>query len=77
MTAEHPFTISEHTSGRIGLEQIINRLPQGYRHVLVLHDIEGYTHEEISVFLEISVGTSKSQLYHARKAVRAVLETEN
>ena len=59
---------------RLDLEQAIARLPAGYRHVLILHDMEGYTHEEISAQLEISAGTSKSQLYHARKAVRRMFQ---
>jgi RNA polymerase sigma-70 factor (ECF subfamily) len=59
----------------IALEQAINQLATGYRHVLVLHDIEGHTHEEISAFLSISVGTSKSQLHHARKALRSKIGT--
>jgi RNA polymerase sigma-70 factor (ECF subfamily) len=59
---------------RLGLEQAIARLPTGYRHVLVLHDVEGYTHEEIGAQLEISVGTSKSQLFHARKALRGMFQ---
>ncbi len=58
------------TNKDFDLEKIIQNLPSGYRKVLVLHDIEGYTHEETSNFLEISIGTSKSQLYHARKSVR-------
>jgi RNA polymerase sigma-70 factor (ECF subfamily) len=61
---------------RIDLEQAIARLPVGYRHVLVLHDIEGYTHEEISRLLSITVGTSKSQLFHARKALRASFQPQ-
>jgi RNA polymerase sigma-70 factor, ECF subfamily len=60
----------------IDLDQVISRLPDGYRHVLTLHDIEGYTHEEIGALLEISAGTSKSQLYQARKALRSVLLKE-
>ena len=60
----------------IDLEQAIACLPSGYREVLLLHDVEGNTHEEISLLLEISVGTSKSQLFHARKAVRAMLQME-
>jgi len=55
---------------RIDLEQAIARLPSGYRYVLILHDVEGYTHEEIGARLEISVGTSKSQLHHARRVLR-------
>jgi RNA polymerase sigma-70 factor (ECF subfamily) len=60
----------------IDLEQVIARLPPGYRYVLTLHDIEGYTHEEIGALLEITAGTSKSQLYHARKALRSVLRED-
>jgi RNA polymerase sigma factor (sigma-70 family) len=58
---------------RIDLERAIARLPAGYRTVLVLHDVEGFTHEEISRQLEIAVGTSKSQLFDARRAVRSML----
>jgi len=59
---------------RIDLEQVIAALPNGYRQVLVLHDIEGYTHEEIGRLLEIEAGTSKSQLSHARRAMRDSLQ---
>jgi len=59
----------------IDLEQAITALPNGYRQVLVLHDVEGFTHEEISRMLEIEVGTSKSQLSHARRNIRQALET--
>ena len=59
---------------RIDLEQAIAALPNGYRQVLVLHDVEGYTHEEIGRLLEIDAGTSKSQLSHARRAVRGSLQ---
>ena len=59
---------------RIDLERAIARLPNGYRTVLVLHDVEGYTHEEISRQLQIAVGTSKSQLFDARRAVRSLLQ---
>jgi RNA polymerase sigma-70 factor (ECF subfamily) len=54
----------------IDLEQAIAVLADGYRHVLVLHDIEGYTHAEIAGLLDIDAGTSKSQLSRARSAVR-------
>jgi len=60
----------------LDLEQLITRLPAGYRQILALHDIEGYTHDEIGTLLEISTGTSKSQLFHARRALRAMLQTE-
>lgn len=56
------------------LERAIDGLPVGYREVLVLHDIEGYTHPEIGRLLGIESGTSKSQLFRARRALRAALE---
>ena len=55
------------------LEKALTQLPDGYRTVLVLHDVEGYTHEEIGTALGIAPGTSKSQLFWARQAVRAAL----
>lgn len=54
----------------VDLERAIAALPAGYREVLVLHDLEGYTHEEIAARLEITAGTSKSQLSRARRALR-------
>lgn len=61
---------------RLDLEEAIAALPDGYRTVLVLHDLEGFTHPEISDRLGIAVGTSRSQLHHARRAVRRYLEPE-
>jgi RNA polymerase sigma-70 factor (ECF subfamily) len=55
---------------RVDLDRAIAALPDGYREVLVLHDVEGFTHEEIATALGIAAGTSKSQLFHARRAVR-------
>jgi RNA polymerase sigma-70 factor (ECF subfamily) len=57
----------------IDLERAMAALPDGYRTVLVLHDVEGYTHEQIATQLDIDVGTSKSQLSRARRAMRARL----
>jgi RNA polymerase sigma-70 factor (ECF subfamily) len=54
----------------IALESVVAGLPEGYRAVLVLHDVEGFTHEEIAEALGIVPGTSKSQLARARAAVR-------
>jgi RNA polymerase sigma factor (sigma-70 family) len=54
----------------LDFEQAIGRLPDGARQVFVLHDIEGYRHEEIAGMLGIVEGTSKSQLHHARMALR-------
>lgn len=61
---------------RIDLERAISALPDGYRTVLLLHDVQGFTHEEISTRLEIAVGTSRSQLHHARRAVRHALHAD-
>jgi len=58
---------------RVDLERAIALLPDGSRMVLVLHDIEGFTHEEIGRRLGIASGTSKSQLFQARRALRARL----
>jgi RNA polymerase sigma-70 factor (ECF subfamily) len=58
---------------RLDLERAIQQLPPGCRTVLVLHDIQGFTHEEIANQLGISVGTSKSQLFAARRAARNLL----
>lgn len=58
----------------LDIEQAINELPDGQREVLVMHDIEGYTHREIATLLDIAEGTSKSQLSRARAAMRASLD---
>lgn len=55
------------------LEEAMDRLPQGMREILVLHDVEGYTHEEIADALGIAPGTSKSQLFKARVRMRGLL----
>ncbi|NER13626.1 sigma-70 family RNA polymerase sigma factor [Leptobacterium flavescens] len=58
----------------IDLKNAIFQLPDGYREILTLYDIEGYKHKEIAAALRISEGTSKSQLFQARKSMRALLE---
>lgn len=58
---------------RMDLEQALAELPDGYRTVLVLHDVEGYKHGEIARMLGTTEGTSKSQLFHARRAMRTML----
>ncbi len=58
---------------RIALKNAIAELPNGYRNVFVLHDVEGYEHEEVATMLKISVGTSKSQLHKARLKLRGLL----
>jgi len=62
---------------RIALKKAIGELPPGYKNVFILHDIEGYEHEEVSRILGISVGTSKSQLHKARLKLRGLLIKEN
>jgi len=55
------------------LAQAIDALPEGYRTVFLLHDVEGYTHEEIGAALAIESGTSKAQLSRARAKLRIAL----
>jgi RNA polymerase sigma-70 factor, ECF subfamily len=55
------------------LNQAIDNLPAGYRAVFVMHDVEGYTHEEIASSLGVHPGTSKAQLFRARARLRAAL----
>ena len=55
------------------LDAAIAELPDGARTIFVLHDVEGYRHEEIATMLGISSGTSKSQLHRARHTLRALL----
>jgi len=55
-------------------EQALDRLPAGAREVFLLHDVAGYRHEEIAKLLGIVPGTSKSQLHHARMALRKHLD---
>ncbi len=59
---------------KIALEYAIEQLPTGYKNVFVLHDIEGYEHEEVARILGCSVGTSKSQLHKARLKLRKLLK---
>jgi RNA polymerase sigma-70 factor (ECF subfamily) len=58
----------------VDLERAMEELPDGFRMVLLLHDVEGLTHEEIALRLGIAEGTSKSQLSRARRAMRRRLE---
>jgi RNA polymerase sigma-70 factor, ECF subfamily len=60
---------------RVTLERAIENLPPGYRLVFVLHDVEGYEHNEIAEMLDCSIGNSKSQLHKARMKLRDLLHT--
>lgn len=59
------------------LTSAISELAPGYREVLILHDVEGFTHAEIARDFGIAEGTSKSQLHRARRALRDLLEKGN
>ena len=58
---------------RIALGKAIADLPKGYRTILVLHDVEGYEHNEIADMVGCSIGNSKSQLFKARLKLRSLL----
>jgi len=60
---------------RVTLERAVENLPPGYRLVFVLHDVEGYEHNEIAGMLECSIGNSKSQLHKARMKLRDLLRS--
>jgi len=60
---------------RMALEHAVNDLPAGYRLIFVLHDIEGYEHNEIASMLDCSIGNSKSQLHKARLRLREALRS--
>ena len=57
------------------IQQLIDELPEGYRMVFVMYAIEGYKHREIAELLKIDEGTSKSQLFKARKLLQEQLKT--
>ena len=59
---------------RISIETAISQLPPGYRTAFILHDVEGYEHEEIAKILGCSPGTSKSQLHKARLKLRRLIQ---
>jgi RNA polymerase sigma-70 factor (ECF subfamily) len=58
---------------KVRLAKAIESLPEGYRAVFVMHDVEGYTHEEIATSLGVHPGTSKAQLFRARARLRDAL----
>ncbi|MGH9452957.1 MAG: RNA polymerase sigma factor [Terriglobia bacterium] len=61
---------------RITLTNAIEQLPHGYKTIFILHDVEGYEHNEIAQIMNCSVGNSKSQLHKARLKLREILRTE-
>jgi len=58
----------------LDLERAVAALPEGARQVFVLHDVEGYRHQEIAELLGIAAGTSKAQLFRARRLLREMLD---
>ena len=69
-----------HDTTELDIEEVqllIDKLPQGYRIVFIMFAIEGYKHSEISALLEISVSTSKSQLFKARKLLQQQMKQLN
>ncbi len=60
---------------RLRLQNAIGKLPPGYRTIFVLHDVEGYEHNEIAELVGCSIGNSKSQLHKARMKLRELLRT--
>lgn len=69
---ELPFKISIPLSGEY-LEKAILSLPDGFRTVFLLVEVEGYAHREVAEILNISEGTSKSQLFHAKKRLQRII----
>lgn len=70
-------TASNKEIDRLVLRDAINQLPDGYREIFELHVIEGFEHEEIARIVGCAVGTSKSQLFKAKRKLRTILTTEN
>lgn len=65
----------EHPDLKVAIERAVEKLPHGAREVFVLHDMEGYKHDEIAELLEVDPGTSRSQLHRARLLLRQHLAT--
>lgn len=68
-------TPSTHIFERVIIGTAVSQLPTGFQRIFKLHDVEGYTHEEIAKLLGIQVGTSKSQLHKARLRMRVLLQS--
>lgn len=74
-TPDLPFTPPDEMSGA-AIEQAILQLPEGCRAVFLMIEVEGYAHKEVAEMLGISEGTSKSQLFYAKKLLRNLLKDE-
>lgn len=70
-----PLTTAD-TGDMRDLSEAVDRLPEGARHVFVLHAVYGYSHEETAAMLDIAAGTSKAQLHRARRLLAQQLEEQ-
>lgn len=74
---EHDPALHGRVDGRpeaaLSLDRAIRTLPEGARHVFVLHDVEGYPHAEIALAMGVTEGTTRSQLHRARALLREAL----
>lgn len=74
---EEPYNHDESNLDVKTIQQLIDNLPEGYKMVFMLHAIEGYKHPEIAEMLQISEGTSKSQLFKARNMLQKQINELN
>jgi RNA polymerase sigma-70 factor (ECF subfamily) len=75
---EHDYTNNINTSIEVAeIQQVIDSLPEGYKMVFVMYAIEGYKHQEIAELLNISEGTSKSQLFKSRQMLQKKIKELN
>jgi RNA polymerase sigma-70 factor (ECF subfamily) len=72
-TAKEPVARRDTPIARIDLDRAIDRLPAGCREAFILHDVEGFDHQEVGRLLGVAEGTSKSQVFKARMKLRAML----
>ena len=70
-----PVSVTDHGELR-DLSEAVDRLPQGARHVFVLHAVYGYSHDETGAMLDIAAGTSKAQLHRARRLLAQQLKEQ-
>lgn len=71
-----PDTALTGAADRVSLQRVIEQLPSGYRIVFLLHDVQGYQHDEIAIMLGCTMGNTKSQLHKARLRLRKLLAAQ-
>lgn len=72
-----PFDLAAQAELRRNVEEALQQIPESFRNVVILREIEGFAYEEIAEILDINVGTVKSRLTRGRTALRALLVTES